>query len=208
MIVEFALEQKATRARLPIPAEVLARALAALVQLPDYGAPRSLTLDPLRRDVTFAQIFARVGDRGDGANGGLSERTIPAEGCDEYGYLREGAELVVAMEPPGRGPGQSFGPPVTVTREGLRYGWALMELRSVNFARPRAGDVLRAIGALIGLEGKIRRSRRWTFEAASGRLMAIDDTAAILLDIDKRRAMDIPPELREELADRQGAEFA
>jgi acyl-CoA thioester hydrolase len=199
---ELVLEAPATRAPLPWPAETPARAEALRVALPDYGAPRTLTLDPPRLDVTFEAVLARVGEDGDGGYGTLAERTIAPEDCDSFGYLSDGGDLM-------QGALRAAEPPIVTGEGGLRFGWAVLESRMIQYSRPRRGDVLRSIGAVVGLQRKARHTRRWTFDAASGQVAATDDTVSIALDLAARRAIEIPAALREEICARHHApEFA
>ena len=204
-LATFTLQSRATRTPMPLPAAVVETARAVREPLPDYGNPRSLTLTQPRLDVTFQHVFDRVGAFGDGATGMLTERVLPQDICDEFGFVRDGEELLPAIFRRGRPEElEVLGPPITVSPSGLRYGWALMELRTLQVSRPRAGDRVRSIGAILGMNRKVRQSRRWTFNGDSGALISIDDTVALLLDIDGRQAIEIPADLREELS-RQGA---
>ena len=209
MLAELALERRSTRERLELPPGALRLVEAALEPVPDHGWPRSLTLDPPNRDVTFERIFARIGEHGDAATGNTPPRTIAVGECDEHGFQRDdldGVTMNHRQDAPA--PGESFGPQVMVSPSGMSYGWALMELRALTFARPRLGDHIRTIGAIIGLRHKARHTRRWTFNMATGDLLAIDDTIALLLDVEARRAIDVPDDLRAALASLQAPEFA
>ena len=209
-IVVYALQDRATRASVPFPAELLARAQADVIALPDYGAPRSLSLDPPRLDVMLADVERRLAPAADsGLMGGRFERVVVAEDCDAHGFLREGED---AMHPSRlfaeRRASGEFGPPVLRTDEGHRFAWAWMETREVKVSRPRAGDVLRQIGAELSLEHKTRRSRRWIFNVTRGELVSLDDILALALDLDARRAIEIPTSLRARLERSCAPEFA
>ncbi len=209
-ILDFALQDLATRSRQPLRDDALHRAQNAQTPLPEYGAPRSLSLDPPRLDVSLAEITARVGDGGRSMMGGLMERQIEPEFCDAHGYLRPGEDIML-------GPKQraalmetraAVGPQAQMSATGIRYGWAWMETRAMVFETPRAGEVLRSIGADIALGQKTRQSRRWIFNETTGRMAGADDMVGICLDLDARKAIVIPPEVREDLVRVFVPEFA
>lgn len=209
-IVEFALQDLATRGRLSLPDQALHAAQSGRVPLPAYGAPRSLSLDPPRLDVSLADITARVGDGSRSMMGGLMERQVEAEFCDAHGFLRPGEDLV--MGPKQRAAmletRKHLGPQVQLSAAGRRFGWAWMETRAMVFETPRAGDILRSIGADVALGKKTRQSRRWIFNQTSGRMAGADDMVGICLDLEARKSIEIPPEVRAELAQVYVPEFA
>ena len=107
-----------------------------------------------------------------------------------------------------RSSGKAFGPPTFTTEDGRRFGWAWMETRTVDLRRPQAGDVLRATEADLALGKKTRHARRWVFNLTRGELAGMEDAVAIALDLDARRAMDIPSDLRTALERGYAPEFA
>jgi acyl-CoA thioester hydrolase len=209
-IVVFALEDLVTRARVALPAEVLVRAQAARTELTEHGTPRSIKLDPPRLNVTLEAIEARVGDRPSGMMGAGMERVVEPEDCDDHGFLRPGEDLMFGARLRARlqSGDRPFGPPTFVSDEGHRFAWAWMETRQVQVATPRAGDVLRAVGADVALQRKTRQSRRWIFNTTTGQLAGVDDTVGIALDLDARRSIEIPAKVRAELESRYLPEFA
>ena len=210
-VIDLALEDRPTRRRLPVPAETIALADALRVPLPAHGEPRSLTLEPPRLDLSFADIEARVKDMpNDNTMLGIQmERTVEPQDCDVYGFMREGEDLMYRAHRAVEGPaGGTFGPPIQLSDEGHRFGWAWLETRSIQGARPRLGDVLRSIPAEIGLQRKTRHTRRWIFNMTTSRLAGIEDCIGIALDIDARRSIEIPTTIREALETRFVPEFA
>ena len=209
-IIEYALTDLPTRQRLPPPDETLRLAEGARVALPDHGTPRTIKLDPPRLDVTLAEITARVGDGGASMMGGLRQREIEPGVCDEHGFLRHGQDLMFGFvdREKFQADGQRPGPTVNLDAHGRRFGWAWMETRGLVFDIPRVGDVMYSIGADLALGAKTRTSRRWIFNHTTGRLAATDDLVGICLDLDARRAIDIPGDVRTELASVYAPEFA
>jgi acyl-CoA thioesterase FadM len=175
------------------------------VILPEHGRPRSLSLDPPRLDVQLAELESRIGDEPtSGMMGGRREATIMDEDCDEHGRLREDVDLMFVMHKSQQQEGEqakSFGPPVMKTNEGHRFSWAMIETRALVFGRPSAGDQLVSIGADVAYGERWRQSRRWAFVQQSGRLIGINDTVGIALDLDERRSIAIPNSIREAITE-------
>jgi acyl-CoA thioester hydrolase len=92
--------------------------------------------------------------------------------------------------------------------DGHRLGWASLETRMVRVGSARAGDVLASIGAEIGLYPKVRHSRRWLFNRRTGQLVSLNDNVSIALDLDARRAIDIPASVRRQIEASYAPEFA
>lgn len=168
------------------------------VRLPGHGTPRSLTLEPPRTDITLAELSARVGtDTVPGMMSGRRESTVDPADCDENGRLKENVDLMFVMHrSQSDEPRPSFGPPVMKTAEGHRFSWAMIETRAVILGRPNAGDRLISIGADVAFGERWRQSRRWAFVEQSGRLVGVNDTVGIALDLDARRSIPIPEAVR------------
>jgi len=167
-------------------------------QIPEYAAPRSLSLDPPRTDVPFEKLMAEIGESAEFGMTGRREGVIEAEDCGPDGVLRDDVELMFVMfrrlmntaDP------KAFGPPVLQTDEGHRFGWAMLETRNVELGRPRAGDVIVWLGADVAIAEKSRQSRRWAFVKSTGELLSIHDSVGVAMDLDARRAIAIPRSIR------------
>jgi len=209
-IIKYALADLPTRARPPLPDATMRLAEGARTSLPDYGVPRSVKLDPPRTDLTFAEITARVGDGGTAMMGGRMEREVEPEVCDAHGFLRRGEDMMFGPRQRAQqeAEGRTRGPVVNLSADGRRFGWAWMETRALVLETPRAGDRLRSIGADVVLGLKTRQSRRWIFNATTGRLVGTDDMVGLCLDLDARRAIEIPADERRRLASVYAPEFA
>lgn len=169
-----------------------------LVELPDYGSPRSLSLDPPNIEVPLSELQSRISsDPVPGMMSGSREFGIEAEDCDEHGYLLEDIDLMFIMHKAQTlQKGETFGPPVMKTANGNRFSWAMIETRAMVLGRPRAGDQLLSIGADIAYGERWRQSRRWAFVKDTGKLVGINDVVGIALDLDERRSVPIPFEVR------------
>jgi acyl-CoA thioester hydrolase len=208
-IIENALVRLNDRTLFDFPEAVVSAPSPERVQIPPYGAPRSLNLEPPRMDVALAELQARVVDLGPaGMMSGQFEHTLDAADCDEYGYLREGANLMMGGRRPPADEDGKFGPPVLKTDAGHAFGWAILETRAVNLNAPKAGRRLCSIGADIALAAKSRVSRRWTFDKDSGALLGVHDSVAIALDLEERRAIEIPGSMRSVIEQNYLPEYA
>ena len=72
-----------------------------------------------------------------------------------------------------------------------------METRSVVWHRPMAGETVVSLGADVAVGDKWRQSRRWMFEQSSGKLLGISDSLGLCIDLDARRSIPIPQDVRE-----------
>lgn len=167
------------------------------VQVPEYGMPRSLSLRPPRK-VTMDIVSEIVGDEpAQGMMSGRREGTVQPEDCDDSGYLKEDADVMFVIHRPQPGEDLSkMGPPVLRDEEGRRYSWAVMETRNLTLMRPRSGDSVVSLGADLEYGEKWRKSRRWMFIKDSGELLGVSDTVAVCIDLDARKAISVPAEVR------------
>jgi acyl-CoA thioester hydrolase len=209
-ILGAALVDPATRRRLPLPAEAIAAAKARLIEIPAHGRPRSVDLATVRTDLTYDQLSARLEDDHADPMGRRMERVIQPEDCDEFGFLAETQDMMFGhLRMPRQEDAEANWGPMTYTSEaGHRFGWAAMEHRTLRLSQPRSGDVLASIGAEIGLAAKVRHSRRWIFNVTTGELVSLNDNVALALDIDARKSIEIPPEIKTGLERRHFPEFA
>ena len=210
-ILVTALADRATRAPLALPDAVVAATAGLTTDLPPHGQARTVDLGAPRLDVTYEALAARLG--GDFADpmSRRMERTIEAEACDAHGFLSDGEDFMFGMlrqARPVEGKEPSWGPMTFITGEGHRVGWASLETRQMRFVQPRAGETICSIGAEIALLDKVRHSRRWVFNVTTGQVVSMNDNIAIALDLDARRPIAIPAELRGELEKRHVPEFA
>jgi acyl-CoA thioester hydrolase len=210
-IIEYALIDQATRTAVTLEEAVRQAARKAVVDLPEYGAPRGLQLTPPNLSVTLEDLTAKLGDQEVfGLMGGRGQREVTPEDCDEHGFLKPGVDLMFRgrhVEDQER-EGGKFGPPTFVSDEGHRFGWAWLETRSVRIETPRVGDVLQTISAELGLQSKTRHSRRWIFNTRTGNIAGLDDTLGIALDLDARKSIPIPVKVREMLERQNVPELA
>ncbi|HLI67006.1 MAG TPA: thioesterase family protein [Caulobacteraceae bacterium] len=208
-LITTALTDRTTGEVSALPEAVVAHANARRIELPAHGRPRTIDMGPPRTDLDFQDVAARVTEDPDDHMSRRSDWTVPPEACDEHGVLADvGMMMFGGFRPPTPDEMKRFGPMTFETEEGHRVGWASLETRMVRVSPARAGDQLCSIGAEIGLHSKVRHTRRWLFNTTTGRLVTLNDNVNIALDLDARRAIDIPPSLRKSIEARHTPEFA
>ena len=208
-IIATALTDRATGGPAPLPPETLKAAEAARIELPDYGKPRTIELSPPRLDLTYEAVAARISEEGSDPWSRRMKWPVPAEACDEHGNLVDTGTLMFGgFRQPSAEEMRKHGPMTFTGDDGHRLGWASLETRMVRVSQARAGDVLSSISAEVGLHAKVRHSRRWLFNLTSGQLVSLNDNVSIALDLDARRAIDIPPSIRRQIEASYAPEFA
>jgi acyl-CoA thioester hydrolase len=209
LILVNSLMDPATGKSRDLPEAAVAAARAQIVALPEHGRPRTLDLGAPRTDLAYDDVAARLADDGSDPMSRRSEWTVLPEQCDEHGFLSDaGAFMFGGGRMPSAEEMRKHGPTTFTGDGGHRLGWASLETRMVRVSQPRAGDTLCSIGAEIGLHPKVRHSRRWLFNKATGELVSLNDNVSIALDLDARRSIEIPPSIREQLVTRHVPEFA
>ena len=163
------------------------------VSVPEYGMPRSLSLDDPAR-ISLEELEAVVGDDPTpGMMSGRRKNVVHADDCDTDGRLREEVDLMFVLHRPAAGEdNEPGGPPVMLDSLGRRYSWAMIETRSVVWHRPMVGEIVLSIGADIANGEKWRQSRRWMFAEETGLLLGISDSVGLCIDLDARRSIPMP----------------
>ena len=209
-VVTTALIDRKTRDTQTLPLTTGNISGSTYIDIPAYAQPRSLTLGPAKTDITLEVLQNSIPDvEGGGMMSGKRSALIEAEDVDAEGWLKEDVELMflpfakMALEA-----GVKPGPPVITTSAGLRIGWAVMETRTMLFAQPRLGDELSYFSTDLKVEAKSRLSRRWALNKNTGQLLGMSDTVGVCIDLDARRAIDWPDELREEIEKHQQPQLA
>jgi acyl-CoA thioester hydrolase len=169
-----------------------ARTQAAMVELkaevPDFAAPRGLPPGPPADPAgAWADNLACVA---------LGPAT-PVE-CDVFGEMT----VQAAMGRTSDGSGLLYEPVRrAIVREepGLRLGIAVLEHRTQWFARPRAGEQVQVRSRITALEGKTLRLEHWLCDPVDRRVWAHVQAVSVHFDLDRRRAVAIPPPVLAEL---------
>lgn len=170
------------------------------VEVPGYGHPRTLSLLP-PKEVSFDEIAALIPEESKPFSmNGRRKGLVLEEDCDAEGRLKEEVDPMFVMFRPQPGEElKNMGPPVQRDEEGRRYSFAMMEIRSVNWRRPRLGDTIVSFSADVDFGEKWRHTRRWIFAEESKVLLGVSDHAALCMDLDARRAIPMPADVRAEI---------
>ncbi len=144
-IIGASMCDRATRARLPLPPEAVAKAAAKTIEAPEHGQTRTVDLSAPRLDLRFEDLAERLGDDHADPMSRRMQRVIEAADCDEFGFLADSQDLMFGNlrmpQPPQEGEGEpKWGPMTFTSDEGHRFGWASMETRAVRVSQPRMGD--------------------------------------------------------------------
>jgi acyl-CoA thioester hydrolase len=208
-LITSALADRMSGETTPLSPSVVAEANARRIELPAHGRPRTIDMRAPRTDLVFAELSARLAEDPDDPMSRRSDWVVPPEACDEHGVLADvGAMMFGGFRMPTAEEMRRHGPMTFSTDEGHRVGWASLETRMIRVSPARAGDSLCSLGAEIGLHSKVRHTRRWLFNTTTGRLVTLNDNVNIALDLDARRAIDIPASIRRSIEARHLPEFA
>ena len=183
------------RNRLPDTAR--SRADVFQIDLPDYGAPKGLalekpgpapTLDDADRLGLTPVFQGMVKDADCDADGYMMNRHF-------IGHISEGIpNLMVSV--------------LNVDRsENDGLGGAALEYYMVYRKRPRAGDILCVRSGLRAIAEKTYIWGHWMFDIETGEAVSTSAAVAISMDLNARRAIPIPDDLRRALTDRLVTDF-
>ncbi len=193
-VVGLEVVDRATRAAVAIPGGVARAAASRLVAIGEHGTPRSIRLD---EDVhASAPALAELQRRGLAMR---EVRAITEAEADGDGYVEavrlpdlvwggiptEGA----AFEPFHEGP------------DGIRIGWATMEMRFTWGQMPRVGDRVQSFGAEVSLAAKTMVSRHWVLDVDDGTVAGTFTIVSLAFDVAARRAVEIPDHVRARLTE-------
>lgn len=159
------------------------------VELPDHALPRSLDLDVDRfssapslqtlRDLGLAIRLEREVDTEDS----LGADFVPTWLTNNLFWGGERPDGVESW--------------IRDTADGDRVAYATMETR-VRVGEPVAlGTRIQSFGAVIAIGAKVVHELNWVYAVDDERLLAVAETIDIAFSIPKRRAREIPPEMRE-----------
>ena len=186
-VYEFELQRYTNREPLPLPDEVVNSASESVIAWPEHGRPRSINLQetPAMPDLaTLEQLDLAL----------IQPRLIEAEECDETGlYL---AEQFSHLPYSGERVDDPSAQWVFETADGLRLGMADLESRQLLFSLPRVGERIQAFRAEVDIARKTFYRNHWVYSLDSGRLISIASLVSVALDLDARRAVEIPQEMR------------
>ena len=191
---EVRLVSRADLSPLAFPPAICDGATALAMEWPAHGKPRSLPLNPVRRDLTVADM-QRAGVvsrfRGYRVTPEISTAAgfMDLSGAPWLSY----SELPVPRDP---NPAEDGGAWFT---NDSHMSVATLESRHCVVDVPRTGEVVVTYTAIIDVGRKIMRFAHWSFDQQSGRLLAILNEVGIGLNLQTRRSCEFPPETRAKL---------
>ena len=171
------------------PQEAMDRAQHLIVDLPKHASPRGLSLDvepeALRlSDPKAGKLIpiyqAMVKDADCDADGFMMNRLY-------IGHISDGIPNMLAAT---RGEDRS---------QMGTVGGAALEYRTYYTKRPQAGDMLVVRSGLIAISEKAYTWGHWMFDLETGASVATAEAVAISMDLEARKAIPIPDELRSAL---------
>ncbi len=168
------------------PAEAIAKAGAVTVEVPPHARPRGLVLETepslLRFNEQKAQRLipiyqAMVKDADCDADGYMMTRLY-------IGHISDGIPNMLAAT---RGEDRS---------QMGNVGGAALEYRTYYRKRPQAGDILCVRSGLKSMTDKAYTWAHWMFDLETGETIATAEAVAISMDLEARKAIPIPDDLR------------
>ncbi|MDP6374434.1 MAG: hypothetical protein QF921_08240 [Pseudomonadales bacterium] len=186
-VYELQLQTRATRTPVAVPADVVESAAGARVEWPAHGRTRSLDLTraPFMLQLTEARQHNLMFNQ---------PRTIMQDECDPAGiYL---AHRFQHLPYSGSLVDDSSSEWVFETEDGHRLGIADLETRNVLLQLPRVGDRVQTCHAEVDIGSKTFCRNHWVFGIDSGTLLSTATTVSVTLDLDARRAVEIPATMR------------
>jgi acyl-CoA thioesterase FadM len=158
------------------------------IEQPEYGQPRRLSHEPIA-SITLDDLASDAFDT-------WSERTIGHDECDDAGWFAGGPSQL-AWGPPGSA--QPTAPWIFEPADGGHFAFPNVEHRRTVGTLPRRGDTIRTVSVNVTLERNRRVRREWTIDLRSGVVHASAEYVDLCLDLDARRAVEIPHSIRNQL---------
>ncbi|MFN3232502.1 MAG: thioesterase family protein [Alphaproteobacteria bacterium] len=192
------LATRADRSPLKLPDDFVTSAHTLNVDWPDHGKPRSLNLDPMRADLTLADMERlEIPVRFD-------PHMIEEKDCGADGFLDlSDGKSIAFMSLPIKFEGQKR----SADRD-EKLGIATMESRQVVVEVPRIGDEIVTHSTNVEVREKLVQFRNWSFNANTGALVAINASVGLGFNIAQRKAVPFPPNMRKAMEEHSHPELA
>jgi acyl-CoA thioester hydrolase len=181
----------ADRAPRPFDTDVIAAAGDHAAEWPEHGRPRSLPFERVPADLTMEDM-RRLESRDR-----FPPYTVEPEEADGYGYLDISdnksiplARLPIKLKAEHRG----FQP-----GDGQRIAIATMESRQIVYRVPKVGDTVVNLTRHLDVGRKTLTFQHWSFDQASGEPISVLEQLGLGFDLDARRSVEFPPEMRARL---------
>lgn len=187
--VDVELMELDTHETLPLPAKAKAAAKALIVDLPAHGAPRGLEIYPPRAAPTLDEA------EGMGLVFTFQGEVLDAQ-CDRHGRLLARHFMGIVSDSIPNLLGKTRGDDRS---KNSKVGGAALEYRFHYHTYPKSGDVLTLRSGLKQVGPKTYIWGHWLFNLETGKAVATAEAVAIALDLETRKAIAIPEDLRAHL---------
>jgi acyl-CoA thioester hydrolase len=186
---ELALREAGSHRPLPLPEVVAQRAGGVLVAWPEHGRPRTLDLGRVPPAPDLDEARRR----------GLAmrkERVLERQACGADGVFPAARhqELFWGGEP---AQPSELGPFLRPLPDGGRLGWATLESRAVWHELPRAGARIQSFRAEVEITRKVTTHHMWVYDVDRGTPLCTGSIVNLAFDVVRRRAIEIPSEVRD-----------
>ncbi len=190
---DFALQNQRTREAVPFDEEQVALADRLVTPWPEHGQPRSIDLASPIPPLALAEARSRQLEL-------AHPRAIEATECDETGVLLR--EQFSHLPYSGERVETLATQWVYETADGQRLGMADLESRNTLHHLPRSGDQIQTFRAEVAIARKTVQRNHWAFDIPSGALISTASLVSVALDLDRRAAVEIPPDMKRALEER------
>ncbi len=180
----------------PWPERARRGAQALTVDLPAFAAPRGLQPSNTEPDTVAAD------PEGGGAADGqmrLGRGMVMTEAVDLFGRLTPEA-IIGRMAEATSGVMRPLRAEIMARNPGLRLGGAALEYQLIYEDLPRIGDHLELWGRVTAVKAKVQQVAFTLVDPLSGRRWASAQAVVSCLDLDARRLITVPEDLRTRLA--------
>jgi acyl-CoA thioester hydrolase len=176
------------RGGLPLPVIAVAKAPPLTTELPAHGQPRGLNMAPPRPSPTL--------DEAEDMNLMTTYRgAVPPEHCDIAGYMTTRHYMGRVSDAIPNLIAQTRGD----DRSASSTGGAALEYRFVYRMPAGEGDLLILKSGLRSVSSKTYVWCHWLFDGESGECFATAEAVAVAMDLQTRKAIEIPRDMREHL---------
>lgn len=158
---------------------------ALTVAVPDFATPRNFTgQEPIDPTEAWDEDLKTI-----------CLAPVASRDCDVFGYMTP--DMAIALISDGM---NALTEPVYLAQAeiepGLRLSTAALEYRIDHLERPRAGDLVEVRSRLTGLGDKVLGVEHWLCDPVGHRVWARARGVHANFDLDARRALSFPAELR------------
>lgn len=170
-----------------------------MVDLPVHGRPRSIDLDATLSSpalLTVQQLDLAV----------RTPRTLDRN--DLGGTDTVASHMVSMLIWGGTPPDGAEHTLIHTGPNGETLGWATMETRVGIVRLPELGAKIQSFGAVTAVSAKTTQMSMWAYNLDTGDLLVSFEVVSVLFDVEARRAISIPADLRSGHAARMHPELA